>query len=1012
MITPDNSFFTQQWGLYLIKVPQAWGLLNKITESNPDPNIINENSDKATFGRSDVRIAIIDTGIEKENNISVSDSFKGDVKNIDNTQTLKLTKHIISNNDDSFKFSLKDEILGSHGMVVAGISSAKVKINNVSFYDGNGVVGVAPNCPIYSYAFKADDQYFTHIFIMDSLAGIEKYSLGFDKLDVLSKVYEIIPKIHFNELENTDNNTLWLDDVLENNYTDVFNLSIGVSKPSQNLQNYSKAIFNEISLLGRGGRGSVIVLAAGNAGVDMEISPGNFFGSFAYSNKPIVVSAVSVNNNYNWIQGTHLPHPKKSDYSNFGNRIDICAPGGGAKTPNGQESNKIFTTTVRGAGELHKTPIIELNLKRKRVEQGMGYPPSSPEYMTHFALVELEFKNTNGIFAGQTIVFKVGTSVNYEELYTVASVSGKKIQIYRVKKSDYNNWTVSNTTVYFSPLYTKIEQINSDKVIKVESLKGVYIGAKIQIENLGESYNQINKSKLNEIKAIDETTNEITTKDKVTASIGNKVVFSDKTSNIVATSLTQKNVILDTGKEGFFSGCKLDLINNNGEKFYSVTVSKITPNSNNSQITIDFESEVPQNLTNVTKVRTAGFGDITPHFEGTSAATPFVSGVAALVLSANKSLSSAEVKHIIKKTADKIDSFNNPYLPNSDGYNHNINYGTGLVDAEAAVQLALDWHDPSKYGTTVVKPIMAMADRLDVNNNPVFTISPSDPDQKVSSPDIWVLPDNDTSGSTPTVLQPLNTLDTSVDQKIYIRVRNQGNRQSFKECDVRVFVAFTDDVDPAFPFPTKWYHQDDVKLLGIKEIPIILQNNETILEFEWKDIKSYWDTNNPKPITGLRKRAYILAHIAPFDGLDTELSLTNVRQNKQLTCKEIIVTHNGVSDRTAFLPGKKLDITVGQELVEKTFDLSLENILETDLATTKVKATKVNRADQSEVSVFFSKNTNDEWEIEGGLTPDWIEFETPDEIASQYDGYKHIKFPHTITVNNSSEEVKIETLNA
>src|SRR5690606_9919277 len=152
-------------------------------------------------------------------------------------------------------------------------------------------------------------------------------------------------------------------------------------------------------------------------------------------------------------------------------------------------------------------------------------------------------------------------------------------------------------------------------------------------ENLGESYNQINKSNLNEIKAINEITNEITTKDKVTASIGDKVVFSGKTSNIVSTSLTQKNVILNTGKEGFFSGCKLDLINNNGEKFYSVTVSKITPNSNNSQITIDFENEVPQNLTDVTKVRTAGFGDITPHFEGTSAATPFVSGVAALVLS-------------------------------------------------------------------------------------------------------------------------------------------------------------------------------------------------------------------------------------------------------------------------------------------------------------------------------------------------------------------------------------------
>src|SRR5690606_14661228 len=95
--------------------------------------------------------------------------------------------------------------------------------------------------------------------------------------------------------------------------------------------------------------------------------------------------------------------------------------------------------------------------------------------------------------------------------------------------------------------------------------------------------------------------------------------------------------------------------------------------------------------------------------------------------------------------------------------------------------------------------------------------------------------------------------------------------------------------------------------------------------------------------TGLRKRAYILAHIAPFDGLPSEVQLDNLRRNKQLTCKEIIVTHNGVSDRTAFLPGKKLDITVGQELVEKTFDLSLENITETALTATKIKAIKKSR---------------------------------------------------------------------
>jgi len=978
MIIPDNTFFANQWGLYLIKVPQAWVLLNKVNPNNTNPNIITENSDKTTFGSSDIRVGVIDTGIETENNIPVSKSFIGYVKPVEGSLSiLKLTKHIIDDTDQSFRFSLKNDVFGAHGMEVGGVSSAKVKINNINFYDGRGVVGVAPNCPVYSYAINSKDSDFTYIFIMASLAGVEKYSLSTDKLDNLSKIYKITPKIHFNELENIDNNTLWLDSVLGNNYTDIFNLSIGVSIPSEKLQNYSKTIFNEISSLGRNGRGSVIVLAAGNAGKDMLTLTGDFYGSFAYSNKPIVVSAVSVNNNYNWIQGTPLPHPKKSDYSNFANRIDVCAPGGGADTPNGQEKNQIFTTSIRGAGELHVTPIIELNLKGKRVEQGMGYPPGSPEYTTHFALVELEFKNTNGVFAGQTITFKVGASVNYEQLYTVASVSGKKIQLYHVKISDYNNWTVSNTIVYFSPLCTKIIQINSDKIIKLESLKGAYIGAKIQIESLGESYNQINKSNLNEIKAINEITNEITTKDKVTASIGDKVVFSGKTSNIVSTSLTQKKVILNTGKEGFFNGCKLDLINNNGEEFASITVNKITPNSNNSQITVDFEKEVLQNLSAVTKVRTSGFGDITPHFNGTSAATPFVSGIAALVLSANKSLSSAEVKHIIKETADKIDSYSNPYVPNSDGYQHNINYGTGLVDAEAAVQLALDWHDPSKYGTTVIKPIMAMADRLDANNNPVFEIPPSDLDQTVSSPDIWVLPDSDTSGLTPSISQLLNTLDTSVDQKIYVRVRNLGNRQSFKECDVRVFVAFTDDIDPTFPFPTKWYHQEDVKLLGIKEIPYIAASSATIIEFDWKLIQKEWRSWNP-----LNKKAYLLVHLAPFDGIDSELSLTNIRNNKNLTCKPINVTHfesfilaaDGTKTK---LPDDIYNLTANPIEVSKNFIFEISNILETRLNALKFTFVKKNRASGEIEQTVIYKKTGSSWGFNEVPTADWVKLDPP-----------------------------------
>jgi serine protease len=67
-------------------------------------------------------------------------------------------------------------------------------------------------------------------------------------------------------------------------------------------------------------------------------------------------------------------------------------------------------------------------------------------------------------------------------------------------------------------------------------------------------------------------------------------------------------------------------------------------------------------------------------FDGTSMATPHVAGVVALVKAANKSLTGAQVKAILKATAT-------PLSPNDKN-----EYGSGLVNAEAAVEAALATH--------------------------------------------------------------------------------------------------------------------------------------------------------------------------------------------------------------------------------------------------------------------------------------------------------------------------------
>ncbi len=84
---------------------------------------------------------------------------------------------------------------------------------------------------------------------------------------------------------------------------------------------------------------------------------------------------------------------------------------------------------------------------------------------------------------------------------------------------------------------------------------------------------------------------------------------------------------------------------------------------------------------------------------GTSAATPMVSGVVALVRSANEDLTWRDVKLILAGAARKNDSGNGGWRTGAarygatGNYNFNREYGFGVVDASAAVNLADGWEN-------------------------------------------------------------------------------------------------------------------------------------------------------------------------------------------------------------------------------------------------------------------------------------------------------------------------------
>jgi subtilase family protein len=1013
MITPNNKFFNQQWGLRLIKAQQAWELLN----GGP---VINGNPAEIAFGSPDIRIAIVDTGIETRNNIPVSKSLNGHLINGND----KFLKNIINQNASAFDFV--DLMTGGHGMEVSGAATAKAQVTSVPAYDGIAVAGVAPNCSVYALV-NAGNAIFRFIF-MHGMAGLEKTSESFFFSDVLNKIYNIttdtVGTSRLYKKIGTADAGKKLYEFLNNEYADIFNLSLQLPNDLSGLgENYSKVYFNEITFLGRNGRGSVIVLGAGNDGADMEPTPGNYANEMAAGNKPIVVAAVSVDNGYNWQTGTPAANTKKSSYSNYGDRIDVCAPGGGGST-SGQDNNLIFSTTVRGAGEFHDDSPLKLSLKSK-----YNTHEKTPVDPLEYEWVALEFDNTNGVYAGQYISFGDFTVPHGYKQYKiyqdpVVISSSNVVVLWGMSKADYNSLVDASTatpsnprTVFeFTPFYAKVTQVFPDKkLLEIENMNGAFSGSNVFIGTLGNASS--GDSRTIAASGINASASTIKLTSDVNASVGDIVVFESKSTKAVNlfTSGTKKIVVQDV--EGFFVGSSV-FINSSSpatNPFYtSGTISSIDVASRtlNFSKALVFSDPVPPASIDVL-VKNDGTGNITQYFNGTSAATPFVSGIAALILTANKKLSAAEVKHIIKTTASSaattVGSGIPAYAPNPDGYSHSTYYGTGLADAQAAVQMALGWHT----NPAVQKPVMKFFDIAGGGIVPDTAI--------VDSPDIWVKPLSDASTTLPTPTLPFNTLDTTIDQKIFVRVRNTGNRQSFKEGNLRVFIAFTDEANPAFPFPDKWSHNVDqanpdpvidatlhnnVVLLAIEDIPFIAGGSEHVFPIEWKSIRENWDSWNP-----FNKKAYLLAHIAPFDGIDTELSLTNIRNNKNLTGKPVNVTHfKGFSVDTAgtetALPKDIYDLAANPTAAVKIFKFVISNILESRLDALKFTFVKKNRATGAVEQTVIYRKSSGTWSFDTTPTGGWVTAAlTVTNSSISTPNYKNASLEVTITIDDTILEV-------
>ena len=175
-------------------------------------------------------------------------------------------------------------------------------------------------------------------------------------------------------------------------------------------------------------------------------------------------------------------------------------------------------------------------------------------------------------------------------------------------------------------------------------------------------------------------------------------------------------------------------------------------------------------------------------FGGTSASTPIVSGVAALLRQANPELTWRDLKLILAASARKNDAANSGWAEGArkygaglaaDRYHFNHEYGFGMVDAKAAVDLAKGW-----------------------TNVPTLE---SDSAASVSA--IMIPPP---SSSTPRTVTTTLTLDTGIRFTEFVEINTNFFHESFRDMEIELVSPSGAVSKLTVPFNTRYYHTGEI----------------------------------------------------------------------------------------------------------------------------------------------------------------------------------------------------------
>lgn len=134
-----------------------------------------------------------------------------------------------------------------------------------------------------------------------------------------------------------------------------------------------------------------------------------------------------------------------------------------------------------------------------------------------------------------------------------------------------------------------------------------------------------------------------------------------------------------------------------------------TPSSSTGrQGVLTTDKSGPDGANNGTLAGDMTSGDYTNTFGGTSASAPLAAGVVALMLQSKPTLGWRDVKEILLRSAVKNSPADADWVNNGAGFHFNHKFGAGLLDTQAAVNMAATWTNLDPM-TSVRKALTSIA---------------------------------------------------------------------------------------------------------------------------------------------------------------------------------------------------------------------------------------------------------------------------------------------------------------